>query len=73
MVSFRSARIISNYLVSAKLYPLERCAGYFKCRVRRCQVYLNLTKTETFTGTSTSQTYKVNLEFNYDKSSLFTY
>ena len=71
MVSFRSAKIISNYLVWAELYPLERCAGSFKSRVRRCQVYLNVTETEKFTSTSTNQTYKINHEFNCNESSLF--
>ena len=73
MVSFRSARIISNHLVWSKLYPLERRAGSFKCTVRRCQVYSNETETETFTCTSTNQNYKINHEFNCSQSSLFTY
>ena len=70
MASFRSARKIGSYLVRAKLYPLERRVGSFKCGGRRCQVYLNITETETFTGTSTNQTYKINHEFNCNESSL---
>ena len=38
MASFRSARKISSYLVRAKLYPLERRVGSFKCGGRRCQI-----------------------------------
>ena len=34
MVSFRSARRISSYLVRAKLYPLERCLGLSQCKKR---------------------------------------
>ena len=34
---------------SAKLYSSERGVGSLKCRGRRCQVYLNVTETETFT------------------------
>ena len=70
MASFRSARKISSYLVQANLYPLERRVGSFKCGGRRCQVCLNVTETETFTSTSTNQTYKINHEFNYNESSL---
>ena len=70
MASFRSARKISSYLVRAKLYPLERRFGSFKCGGRRCQVFLNVTETETFTSTSTNQTYKINHEFNCNESSL---
>ena len=35
MALFHSAQKISSYLVRAKLYPLERCFGPFKCRGRR--------------------------------------
>ena len=38
MASFRSARKISSYFVRAKLYPLERRVGSFKCGGRRCQI-----------------------------------
>ena len=70
MTSFGSARKISCYLIRAKLYPLERRVGSFKCGGRRCQVCLNVTETETFTSTSTNQTYKINHEFNCNESSL---
>ena len=70
MASFRSAKKNSSYLVRAKLYPLERRVGSFKCGGRRCQVCLNVTETETFTSTSTNQTYKINHEFNCNESSL---
>ena len=70
MASSCSARKISSYLVRAKLYPLERRVGSFKCGGRHCQVCLNVTETETFTSTSTNQTYKINHEFNCNQSSL---
>ena len=70
MASFRSARKISSYLVRAKLYPLERRVGSFKCGGRRCQVCLNVTETETFTSTSTNQTYKLKHEFDCNESPL---
>ena len=70
MASLRSSRKISSYLVRAKLYPVEKRIGSLKCRGRRCQVFLNVTETETFTSTSTNQTYKINHEFNCNESSL---
>ena len=70
MASFRSARKISSDFIRAKLYPLERHVGSFKCGSRRCQVCLNVTEAETFTSTSTNQTYKISHEFNCNESSL---
>ena len=70
MVSFRSARKISSYLVRAILYTLGRCVYSFKCGGRRCQVCLNVMETETFNSISTNQTYKINREFNCNESSL---
>ena len=70
MASFRSSKKINCYLVRAKLYPLKRRVGSFKCGGRRCQLYLYLTEIETFTSTSTNQTYKINHEFNCNENSL---
>ena len=72
MASFRSVRKISSYLVRAKLYLLERRVGSFSCEGRRCQVYLNVTETETFTSTSTNQTYKIK-NLIVIRVALFTY
>ena len=35
IVSFKSARKLSSYLVRAKLYPLHRTVGLFKCNKPR--------------------------------------
>ena len=64
MVSFRSARKVSSYLVRAKVYPLERTVGSFKCKKSRCQVCLNVNETDTFTSTVTKKTYKINHKFD---------
>ena len=55
MVSFRSARKISSYLVRAKLYPLERKFGSFKCKGKKCQTCLNA-----FASSVTKKEYKIN-------------
>ena len=60
MITFRSARKLSSYLVRAKLYSLERTAGSCKCYGKRCEVCDNVTETSTFTSTVTQNTYKIN-------------
>ena len=40
MVSYRSARKLSSYLVRAKLYPIERKVG--SCKGKRCEVCKNV-------------------------------
>ena len=47
MVSYRSARKLSSYLVRAKLFPLERKRGSYKCGNLRCLVCNNIEETET--------------------------
>ena len=63
MVSFRSPRNLSNYLVRAKMYPLKRKTGSCKCKGNRCQVCLNVSETQKFTGTVTNMSYKINHSF----------
>ena len=60
MVSLRSPRNLSSYLVRAKMYPLERRTRYCKCKGSRCQVCLNVSETETFTSIVTHMSYKIN-------------
>ena len=70
MITFRSARKLSSYLVRAKLYPLERTAGSCKCYGKRCEVCENVTETSTFTSTATQNTYKINHQFNCSEKCL---
>ena len=51
MVSYRSARKLSSYMVRAKLYPLERKRGSYKCDNLRCLVCNKIEETDTFTST----------------------
>ena len=53
MITFRSTRKLSSYMVRAKLYPLERNVGSCKCYRKRCEVCDNVTETSTFTSTVT--------------------
>ena len=60
MVTFRSSRKLSSYLVRAKLYPLERVTGSCKCHGKRCAVCRNVNEASTFTSSVTHETYKIN-------------
>ena len=70
MVSFRSARKLSSYLVRAKLDSLQRKVGYSKCGKRRCEVCNNVTGATIFSGTVTGDTFKINHGLNCDVSYL---
>ena len=48
IVSFRTSRKLSSYLVRAKLYPLERTAGSRKCSKKRCEVCENVQNSDNF-------------------------
>ena len=64
MISFRSARKLSSYLVREKLYPLERTVGLAQCKGKRCQTCHNVKEAETFTSTTMGKTFKVNHKLN---------
>ena len=64
MISFRGTRKLSSYLVRAKVYPLERFVGSFKCGSKRCQVCLNVNETDCFKSSVTNIEYKINHQLN---------
>ena len=70
MVSFRSSRKIVSYLLSAKLYALDRVAGSSICGKKPYQKCDNISKMDTFAGTVTSETYKLNHNLNCDNKCL---
>ena len=70
MVSFRSARKLSSYLVQAKLYPLQRKIGSSKCSIQRYEVCNNVTDTSIFSSTVTGNTFKINHSLNCDDKCL---
>ena len=63
MVSFRRARKLSSYLVRAKLYPLERAVGSYKCKAKRCQYCNKFTEVDSFTGSNDQLNFKINRRF----------
>ena len=70
MVSFRSARKISSYLVRAKLYPLERMVGSCKCKSKRCEVCNNITEADSFTYGNDQTNFKINDKLDCNKRCL---
>ena len=70
IVSNRSARNISSYLVRAKLYPLGRKVGSEKCGKSRCEVCFNIQETDTFTSTTTGVSFKINHKLYCDDNCL---
>ena len=70
MVSFRSARKLSCYLVRAKLYPLARRVRSYKCRCNCCQVCRSITETEMFIFNNDQRSYKINRSFDCNEKCL---
>ena len=64
MVTFRSSRKLSGYLVRAKSYPLARVTGSCKRYKKRFAVCLNVSETSTFISSLTHQTNKINYELH---------
>ena len=70
MVSFCSARKLNSYLVRAKLYPLERTVGSYKCKSKRCQVYSNITEADSLTFSNDQTNFKINHRFDCNERCL---
>ena len=64
MISFRSSGKISSYIVTAKLYPLERTVESSKCGKKRCEVCDVISEADTFSSTVTGESFKINHKFN---------
>ena len=54
----------------AKLYPIERVVGSFKCSKPRCLVCVNVTEINTFSSIVTGRTYKISHKFDCDENYL---
>ena len=64
MISFSSAQKLSSYLMMAKLYPIEKRFGSFKCTKKCCEGCKNINVTDSFTSSVTKNTYKINHKLN---------
>ena len=63
MISFRSARKLSIYLVRGKMYPIEQIFGS-KNGSKRYELCINDKETSTFTSTVTGETFIINHKFD---------
>ena len=70
MISFRSARKLSSYLVRTKLYPTERTVVSYKCGGKCCEVCKNVNETSTFTSTVTVETHIIYHRFGCNERCL---
>ena len=52
------------------LYPLDRGVGSTKCGKKRCEVCMNISKTNTFTSNFIGETYKKNHKLTCDDNYL---
>ena len=68
MARFRSAWKLSNYLIRAKLYPIERIVGSHKCEGKRCEVCLNVQETSCLSSSVTSETYEFTISLNVTRN-----
>ena len=50
-------------LVRAKLYPMNRTVGCYKCGSKRCEVSTYITETDPFNSTVKGKTFKINHRF----------
>ena len=55
MISFRSTRELSNYLVRGKMFPIERTFGSKNCGSKRREIFINVNETPTFSNTATGE------------------
>ena len=70
MISFRSSRNLSSYLVRSKLYLTKRTLGSFKCGGKRCEVCINDNETSTFNSTITEENYIIKHKFDCNERCL---
>ena len=60
IISFRSARKLSSYLVRAKLYFAERTVGSYRCGGKRREVCINVKETSPLTSAVIGEAYIIN-------------
>ena len=66
MVSYRSSRKLSSYLVRAKLYPIDRTVESKSCGKKQCEECVNVCETDTFSSTVNEEMFKINHNLNCD-------
>ena len=72
MISFRSARKLSNYLLRPKMYPIDRNVRSKNCNSKRCEVSKNVNEASTLTSTFTGEIFTINYKFYCNARCLLT-
>ena len=71
MVSFRSAKKMSSYLLRTKLHTLERKVSSFKCEGKRYQTCLNVNESGCYASSVTKEEYIIILNVTKNTLSAF--
>ena len=53
-------------MIRAKIYPIDRSVGSFKCGKKLCEIWKNVIKAENSTSSVTQKTYKTNHRLDCD-------
>ena len=72
MISFRSARKLSNYLLRPKMYPIDRNVRPKNCNSKRCEVCIKVNEASTLTSTLTGEIFTINCKFYCNARCLLT-
>ena len=72
MISFCSARKLSNYLLRPKMYPIDRNVRSKNCNSKRCEVSKNVNEASTLTSTLTGEIFTINYKFYCNARCLLT-
>ena len=72
MISFRSARKLSNYLLRPKIYPIDRNVRSKNCNIKRCEVSKNVNEASTLTSTLTGEIFTIKYKFYCNARCLLT-
>ena len=71
MISCKSFRKSSSYLVRTKLHPINRKVGSYKCGSKRCEVCKYIKETDTIISTVTGETFNINHHFDCNDKCIF--
>ena len=63
MISFRSARKLSNYLLRPEMYPIDRNVRTANFNSKYCEVCVKVNEASTLTSTFTGEIFTINYKF----------
>ena len=72
MISFHSARKLSDYLLRPKMYPVDRSVGSKNYKSKRCEVSKNVKEASTLISTLTGEIFTIKYKFYCNTRCLLT-